>query len=226
MSLLITGKLSALKQKRTSFTGSTGNMVVRKMDKETMKKFCSEKIKNFVEPWTRDGFTYATNGHILIRVPALPDVPDNPGAPGISKTFAMFNISEESFDIPVLPAPQYSVCEECEGKGKGFTCPECDGRGVVLWETNRHEYEADCLECDGDGIVNGNCPGCGGTGKRIERFGFKINGVSFDRDCLALLKNLPEIKIYPQPINTKVYSQSASSFTFDGGDGLIMPRNE
>lgn len=32
-------------------------------------------------PWSRGKWTYATNGHVLVRLPRLPDVDDNPLAP-------------------------------------------------------------------------------------------------------------------------------------------------
>lgn len=111
-----------------------------------LKPFCytgtSIAYISFQNPWTRDGFTYATDGRILLRLPARPDVPDNPHAPDINQfPFDHANL-DPSLWLPIptpLPQPRSVTCKFCGGKGlivinrggnnDGDTCPECDGGG-------------------------------------------------------------------------------------------------
>ncbi len=51
------------------------------MTKDDLKPFCSpDPIREtMAESWTAGAFSYATSGHILIRVPRLADVPEGEG---------------------------------------------------------------------------------------------------------------------------------------------------
>ena len=54
--------------------------------KINLKKFCyqmgSGRVKEQLgQPWSRGGFTYASNFHIIVRVPRVKDVPGNRKAP-------------------------------------------------------------------------------------------------------------------------------------------------
>ena len=46
------------------------------MKKEDLMKFCGGQ---YPEPWTRDGYTYACNGHILCRIPSINDIANTNG---------------------------------------------------------------------------------------------------------------------------------------------------
>jgi hypothetical protein len=85
-------------------------------------------------PWTREGFTYATDGFICIRVPALPEVTRTDG-PVAENTFQSLDMLSEADAIPLsaIAIPEPKPCETCDGG-------------------NRKEVDVDCEECDGAGI--------------------------------------------------------------------------
>ena len=99
-------------------------------------------------PWSRGEWSYATNGHILVRVPRLDDVDENPKAPGAEKLLAETK-QAKFIPVPVCAPPPDVDCRYCGGKGY-FS----NGRG----------YPRDkCLECSGtkkvpcfDGVDVGN----------------------------------------------------------------------
>lgn len=65
------------------------------------------------QSWSRGDFTYATNGHVAIRVPRLRDVPENDRAPDVEGRI----LSKLSFDdlrpiaIPRLPPLRFFAIE-------------------------------------------------------------------------------------------------------------------
>lgn len=102
--------------------------------KKQLMPFCStdETLPSICQPWTRDGFTIATDGRILIRVPALADVPENAAAPDYMKSvWNSFDDKAEFAPLPSLPPIVSEKCEECGGNGisEGMTCEEYDGEG-------------------------------------------------------------------------------------------------
>ena len=90
-------------------------------------------------PSTHDGFTYATDGRILVRVPALPDVPTRRGYPN---TQSMDGIILNSFSNSrhfIRPPAAWATltpppCPHCSGSqadagDPAAPCPHClDGR--------------------------------------------------------------------------------------------------
>jgi len=170
------------------------------MKKEDLMKFCSPDRSNITEPFSIGKFTYATNGHILIRVPLIPEILFNPKSPNPeTSVFSKTPNPVEWFDIPAVKKPELEktvTCWECGGTGIA-DCPTCGKPG--------HE----CDECDGTGEV---------TTKPLLR-STKINGLSFDEKYLYLIKDLPNVKISP------TQHAKAAWFKFDGGDGLLMPLN-
>lgn len=70
-----------------------------------------------------------------------------------------------------------------------------------------------CPCCDGK-----RCKNCNGLGARISVV--KIRGSYFDARYLAKLVDLPGIVLNVSPIKP----EAPMYFTFDGGDGLLMPR--
>lgn len=81
------------------------------MTKDDLKPFCLKgeaygaHLKALLVPWTKDGFTYATNDHILIRVPAMDDVPaDQTGR--VPKAENLFNMLRLYFEEKNKNAPR------------------------------------------------------------------------------------------------------------------------
>ncbi len=59
-------------------------------------QFCHPERKSCARPWSSGPFTYATNGHILIRVPRLADAPEGnqplESRPGWTTCLAWFDV--------------------------------------------------------------------------------------------------------------------------------------
>lgn len=92
-----------------------------------------------LQPWTRGGFTWATNGHILVRVPAHADVPDNKYAPNCERIIAYHDgATFAAFPAVKWPDPPDDECSHCEGRGYKHNCPDCSCK---------------CDECEGTGYA-------------------------------------------------------------------------
>ena len=180
-----------------------------------LKKYCSKDQTKYsiAEPFTQDGISWATNGWMIIGIPALPEVPVNPKAPNISRV-APNTEPQEWFDIPEV---EVTPCKTCEGVINNFKCPECYGSGAVTLKNDFTVYEGiECGSCDGDGEVP-FCKHCYGTG--VDASGMiTIGAAQFKANALYLIKNLPGIQISPTGEYTPAYLR------FDGGGvGFLMP---
>lgn len=166
------------------------------MDINTLKKFCANGIDriNIQAPWSKGEHSYATNGHVIIRVPRLAEVPENDKAPLAEKIFTV-GAPAEWFPLSGIKLP----------KIKTMVC-ECDDNGMV--------YHEDCSDCSGH-----KCEECGGTREITvgEDKPVAIGKAFFQNKYLRLLKGLPNCKISPG-----ADAESIAVFEFDGGDGLIM----
>lgn len=191
------------------------------MDNELLSTFCHQDRKDMCAPFSFGDCSYATNGHIILRVPRLADVPEwdaiNEKA---AKLFSDVDLDIALIDIPDFPQPKQEPCIACEGTGKVSKCPECDGGGYVNLENDHNEYECMCKTCDGEGSKAGGdrvCSNCCGTGKYSGRHKpIDVGCSSFADVYLMLLKELPGIKIAP------IKPKGLAYFRWDEGDGLIM----
>lgn len=204
--------------------------------------FCSKKqrvAKHLAVPWSFGDFTYASDGHILIRVPRIADVPENDSAPKVWEgTFGKQFITEPAEWVSV-PAVDYKpvTCPICEGKAEAFMCPECEGDGEVYPSTQFHTYPLqDCITCQTSGVISEEhwqrfikanrfkgepimepCAACNETGLVWTMCHKFINGAKINEKFLWIVGNLPNAQL-------GVFSPlDPIRFRFDGGDGLIMP---
>ncbi len=191
--------------------------------------------KDLSEPFSDEKHTYATDGHILVRVPRIPEItadgPESLTSELGKDRLAFFHdkIAEADWlEIPVHPSSRI-YCEDCDGSGFVKDCPECAGEGGVEWETAFHVYTNECKTCEGEGTVPGQasdqvCPACFGEGRSYP-FDKKttIAGVCFATRLLARISDLPGVKIFPVK-GADEYTFPPSLFKFSGGDGFIMPR--
>jgi hypothetical protein len=85
-------------------------------------------------PFSLNGHTYASNGHIALRVPRRADIPDNKEAPNAERL--PWDFSRIKFGP--LPEPELlpDQCWMCEGRGHKHRCPDCC---------------CECESCDGSG---------------------------------------------------------------------------
>jgi hypothetical protein len=193
--------------------------------KEVLQKFCSDDPtrENIAAPWSSGAHSYATSGHILIRVPRIDDIPERGSVPNAEELFV--NMDRKSWfpmDAISLPEPSSTTkeCPECKGLGaEERVCPECYGSGTVDFSNRYSEYEVDCRSCDGEGKIH-KCDHCGSDGKITTQDlqPTEIGGHHFQARYLRLLKSLPGCKVGPNETYLDV-----AAFTFDGGDGLLMP---
>lgn len=183
-----------------------------------LKSFCSTqkwRQESVGEPWSAGGFTYATDGHVLVRVPRLADVPERERSPTtehIAKLFAEAKTEPlgalNHIDPPTKAAPV--TCGECGGSGR---CKKCDGHGEC------HYCDTECEECDGSGD-------CGCDGGRVEDrtiFAIRVGGAIVNAEHTARIAALGDIEIVTcdhEASTTPIY------FRFAGGDGLVMPLRE
>lgn len=119
-------------------------------------------------PFTQDGYVYATDSHILIRVNKniVEGEYQQQEKPGCSHLF--INTRKELvINIELLEKLLSNIerVEEEKTVGEDIVCDECRGEGQVLWEYKRFEEYFDCPKCDGSGhsIESKNVP----TGKMI-----------------------------------------------------------
>ena len=154
-----------------------------------LQPFCDSISSNLSRPWTRGGYTYATNGHVMVRVPALADVDDNPDAPDAAAIFEKYFKADDPtiLDWSRVPTPktQEINCPDCDGTGFEHECPRCD---------------CACEECDGTGVV---------TNGKINWV--QVRGIQFSSKYLLMLRRLPGLKMCSPGA-----PEEAQGFVFDG----------
>lgn len=187
-----------------------------------LQPFCSDasaKRPHLEQPWSRDGFTYATDGRILLRVSREDyPAPENDKAPN-TDVVGPYNHSELRYWIPVpeLPEPEVRACTLCDGTGKTRKCRECSGFGSCECDCG---HEHDCGYCDGTGRRNGEdeeCECCE-AGKITTTQTVNVGPALANSEYLRKIRTLPEVAI---ALPVEEYAPIA--FRFEGGVGYLMP---
>ena len=163
-----------------------------------LSQFCSrEEMRAYLlKPASQGDWTYATNGHIMVRVPRLVAVPEVEHFPykQCVKMFTDFSLTEP---IPLgqydWPEQTEDDCTHCDGRGKEHDCPAC---------------ECTCEWCDGAGIA-----------PAMDNISAEISGIPFQAKYIKMLAALPSIEV-----PAKVHPSNPMPFRFEGGQGLLMPR--
>ena len=110
------------------------------MGKVDLTKFCfkGENPFKIQEPFSKGKWTYATNGHMAIRVPRLhvPEFPENEKAPDVEE---LFKEADKRGPYEWVPVPEVKIetvqCGACKGidirkeDGEAFPCKRCNGEG-------------------------------------------------------------------------------------------------
>lgn len=186
-----------------------------------LQPFCSESDlrPNMQKPWSRDGFTFATDGRILVRVSSTEyPVAENEAAPEASDAgpFNHNSLETEWIPVPDIPEPMFSDCRKCKGTGKSDKCRECCGDG-------RHEcdcgHEHDCGECDGTGYswFAEKCDNCE-NGKVEETQQVAVGEAVVNAVYLRKIADLPNPE-FARPTEW----DKPIAFKFNGGVGYLMP---
>jgi len=169
-----------------------------------LKPFCGDDDpRDYLNaPFSEGTFTYATNGHILIRVARRDDVPevdDKSSMKGKCEKLFADNPFVAAVPIPEVPPLVEEDCDCCNGEGtherkcgksSDYPCAECNATGSVMVEPDESKWP------------------------RIE-----VGNAGFDPRYLRLLLTLPNVQLSPN-------AMEPAPFTFDGGSGLIMPMRE
>lgn len=166
-----------------------------------LQQFCGvdECRYYLMKPFSRDGFTWATNGHVLVRVPQRSEYPDidskikiNIAAPLKGHEAAKF--FKPAFELPPAHG-SHGSCEKCSGRGYLHDCPDCD---------------CECSRCDGSGISDS------------EHFiSVSVGPTPFALNYIRQILSLPSVELqeFPPEQSDKPYF-----FRFEGeGLGAVMP---
>lgn len=107
-----------------------------------LQKFCDADTVLYnrpstATPWSAGENTFATNRHLIIRVPRRDDVAERKNAPALTELSQwFFKEPEKWYPIPSVN-PKMQPCGECNGKGKHkhrgtfITCEDCEGKGEI-----------------------------------------------------------------------------------------------
>ncbi|MBB1593573.1 hypothetical protein [Achromobacter sp. UMC46] len=199
-----------------------------------LKRFCAKDDPRpyLNAPWQEDGSSFATNGHIAIKLTAQADAELPAAAPTMAGRIQkhLEQSASHNIDLPiVLPEEQGRACGLCGGSGRLLvdTCTECDGSGS--FEHGSHTY--DCKECMGHGqhaspALPGSddsteCDCCDGVGQLFTQYvDLQADGKTYryQRRYLRLISDLPSARLIvgTDPVE-------AARFEFAGGSGVLMP---
>lgn len=190
--------------------------------------FCSTERENLRTPWSAGDYTYATNGHIAIRVARRADVEresDIAVQAAMDKAAAAVRMAP----LPAYQRPDLVLCETCRGFGCVVTCPQCNGEGGA--ECCECGQDAECRDCRGKGSWPARksdenavpCSTCSGKGRMVRHTYICVlpSGVGINEKYVALIAALPGVEI---DVGVTVEStQDGVRFSFDGGDGIVLP---
>jgi hypothetical protein len=199
------------------------------MKLEDLQKFCSSDGTRYKlsTPFSIEDYTYACDGRLIIRVPAIAEARRDNVPDGVPEVIPP--PGEDWRDVEYPPGWQSfeatpTKCESCKGVGKLPECRKCDGTGECDYcgET--------CRRCDGTGIYDDNkdtptvhCENCDGTGCHDPAFLVSLNrgGVTVNLKYLKLIASLPGSKL-----KHRGDEKAILRFEFDGGVGAVMPARD
>lgn len=157
-----------------------------------------------MRPFNADGYTYATDAAIIVRVPELPEweaKENGPKPPNVAQVYRDFPVRNDPRFVPLPGTPtgeEMVTCRTCRGSGAGLT----------------YYYEPmTCGNCDGEKtILNMECfpIGCREVAMHLVLKMCRLPGLLVAVEYVYERNSLP-VENQPLP------------FIFDGGDGLVMP---
>jgi hypothetical protein len=181
-----------------------------------LQQFCvkeekdTEWLKSLMKPWVANGWEYAADCGIAIRIPTTKSATPPPEChrnyhPEIERSFATDAIPEDE----LTPWPQRNICETCNGTGVKGTqiCSKCNGDGYFL--CSECGSEAECPKCGRSGHVPRKCSDCGGK-NLVQMDSCYVSATNYQR-----INTLPNLR-YKENNNNPIY------FRFDGGEGSVM----
>lgn len=177
-----------------------------------LTQFCAtvaeDNIRKYLHsPFSHDGFTYASDGAIMVRVPLIDGWPEATTlkpklGEQINAIFKGFTdaqfISASATMVPADSETAQEVeCNACGGTGHEHKCPDCS-----------------CT-----------CDGCDGRGKElvIERVSTTFYGDVYRLKYIRLMLALPGIEVAPI---ADVKESKPLLFRFNEGEGVLLARRE
>lgn len=190
-------------------------------------KFCTTNDPRpyMHKPMRHDGYLYATNGHIAVRIEDDPAIEAEP-MPANLQNSVLQKMATDTTDRTWRPVPQVNgaatkPCAYCDGTGRVVECPDCDGDGE--FEHGDHTYE--CKACDASGWVaspikgaGAKCHDCHGSGMSWQET-VEFDGVHIAARYIYLIgTEIPgaEIGISKDPLGVQIIRAP-------GVVGCVMP---
>lgn len=163
-----------------------------------LQPFCGTDETRYylMKPFSRDGFTWATDGCILIRVAQRPGVPEIEQKIAVSEPLQGIDAAKffrPSFELPPAPAAR-GECSACQGRGLLHDCPDCDCK---------------CEACVGSSTMDAE-----------QKITAMVGPTSFSLKYIRQMLSLPDVELEEFP---KERSEKPYFFRFAGGVGAVMP---
>ena len=190
-------------------------------------KFCTTNDPRHYlhKPMRHDGFLYATNGHVAVRIADDPAIEGGP-MPQNLQNGILQKMVDDTEDrtwqpVPVIDKASLRDCAYCNGTGCAKTCPACDGEG----EFEHFGDWYDCKRCETTGQVaagsandSTTCSYCFGSGHDASQ-SVEIGGAHIAARFLRLIAaEIPdaEIGISKNPLGVQIIRAP-------GVIGCVMP---
>lgn len=168
--------------------------------------FCAEEAGRFLieRPWVKDGWRYATDGCVCVRVPA-PGEPDTPSplesGPRLFEADECFGAQYDfEADRCTEPFPTHdgrTFKQACDNEAHMKECPDCLGSGTCHCPSCDNAH--DCPKCGGRGyrtVKQTPCPECNASGYRADPAPQVIAGKRVRGPSAILIAGLPGARYY------------------------------
>ena len=189
-----------------------------------LKQFCADEddFCGLDLPFNDGQYTYATNGHIGIRMDRDETNDQNVNVKAkLIKAIQQIFGDETKFSncapIPPYTVPEERRCQFCNGIGVYPVCPGCTGKGHVTIEDEDGDYDEECDFCEGK-RTDINCHACGGTGAEHFLRVPLTDQIGIAWHYLKLIEALPDAQI-----NLTGDPKGVVPFRLEGGIGVVMP---
>lgn len=185
-------------------------------------------------------FTYATNGHMAVRIPGRwTEVDQFKNVPSIVEIFeAVEDRVYRPFEIVTAEDVDLARCQVCKGRRYVIDCETCEASGLHTCSNESCRCEHECGACDGRGAIFAKatepgshlCFDCDGTGKEIDSRGVHLGGnLAVQWRYLQKVQSLPGPLSWsvpepePDKYDPKRFTFGAVSFMGCGWMALILP---
>lgn len=191
--------------------------------------FCdSTDPRSYIQkPFYANGYLYATNGHIAVRVDNNPEIESITAPSNLAETINKYINSAQMdslIDVCTLQIPLLEKCQcQTQQQEKEVDCEDCDGKGYFYYGENNHIYQ--CQECCSTGKILVKiylCPYCDDTGYKKDSV--QVGHSLINDRYMRMITQLSQSKITTIPDKNKTTHNGCKAhvFTFVGGSGVVM----